>query len=89
MKSLPEGTFDRVACRFMIMSFNFEQYKQLVAECLRVCKINGYVEIMEMDLRIYNQRSISTSVTQTLNSEGKCSIYRHSSVMCCLYVCFT
>lgn len=70
LKNLPDGTFDFIALRLLLLGYTFEQYQALVTECLRVCKPGGYVEVMEMDMRIYHQRVLSSSVTQLLNNEG-------------------
>ncbi|KAI8381353.1 S-adenosyl-L-methionine-dependent methyltransferase [Radiomyces spectabilis] len=69
LKSLPDHAFDLVHCRFLILSYSFEQYRQLVKECWRVTKPGGFVEIIEMDMRIYHGRPLVGSVAQTLNSE--------------------
>ncbi|KAK4508830.1 uncharacterized protein ATC70_013453 [Mucor velutinosus] len=69
LKNLPDGTFDFIAFRFLLLGYTLEQYQALIAECLRICKPGGYIEVMEMDMRIYHQRALSLSVTQLLNNE--------------------
>ncbi|KAL0137626.1 hypothetical protein V8B55DRAFT_1530357 [Mucor lusitanicus] len=69
LKNLPDGTFDFIAFRLLLLGYTFEQYQALIAECLRVCKPGGYIEVMEMDMRIYHQRPLSVSITQLLNNE--------------------
>lgn len=70
LRNLPDGTFDFIAFRLLLLGYTFEQYQALITECLRVCKPGGYIEVMEMDMRIYHQRALSLSVTQLLNNEG-------------------
>lgn len=67
--NLPDNSFDFISSRFLILEYTLDQYQQLVTECIRICKPGGFIEIMEMDLRIYHQRTLSNSVTQLLNSE--------------------
>ncbi|GAN06149.1 type 11 methyltransferase [Mucor ambiguus] len=69
LKNLPDGTFDFIAFRLLLLGYTFEQYQALITECLRVCKPGGYIEVMEMDMRIYHQRVLSISITQLLNNE--------------------
>ncbi|CEP17150.1 hypothetical protein [Parasitella parasitica] len=69
LKSLPDESFDFIALRQLLLGCTFEQYQVLISECLRVCKTGGYIEVMEMDMRIYHQRVSSLSVTQLLNNE--------------------
>lgn len=70
LKNFPDQTFDYIASRFSITSYSFEQYQLVMSECIRITKPGGYIEVIEMDLRIYHQRVISSSITQLLNSEG-------------------
>jgi SAM-dependent methyltransferase len=67
--NLHDNSFDFISSRFLILGYTFDQYQQLITECIRICKPGGYIEVMEMDLRIYHQRTLSNSVTQLLNSE--------------------
>ncbi|KAI8054939.1 uncharacterized protein B0P05DRAFT_560825 [Gilbertella persicaria] len=69
LRSLPDNTFDFIESRFLVLTYTFEQYQQLMTECLRVCKPGGYIELMEMDMRIYHQRLLSCPVTHLLNNE--------------------
>ncbi|KAG2186882.1 hypothetical protein INT44_003109 [Umbelopsis vinacea] len=68
LKQYPEGWFDYVHCRFMMLAFSPEQYVQVMSECLRVTRKHGYVEVMEMDLRIYGDPTPGP-LTQRLNEE--------------------
>jgi hypothetical protein len=54
----------------MMLAFSPEQYIQVMSECIRVTRKHGYVEVMEMDLRIYGDPAAG-SLTQQLNEEGK------------------
>lgn len=74
LKNIQSDSFDLVHCRFLAMSYTAEQYQQLVKECWRVCKPGGFVELLEMDMRIYYCRALVGQVTQTFNSEGKLCI---------------
>ncbi|KAI9480870.1 MAG: hypothetical protein EXX96DRAFT_538104 [Benjaminiella poitrasii] len=69
LKNIPDTTFDFIASRFLVLTYSFEQYQALMTECLRICKPGGYIELMEMDMRIYHQRLLSASITQQLNNE--------------------
>lgn len=71
LAGFPDESFDFIACRFLILAYPFQEYKQLLAECIRVAKPGAYIEVIEMDLRIYYQRLLSCPITQLLNSEGK------------------
>ncbi|KAI8140348.1 hypothetical protein BJV82DRAFT_623575 [Fennellomyces sp. T-0311] len=69
IKNMPEHSFDLVHCRFLLLSFPPDQYQELVKQCWRVCKPGGFVELLEMDMRIYYDRPLVGKVTQTFNSE--------------------
>ncbi|KAI8370028.1 hypothetical protein EDC96DRAFT_502793 [Choanephora cucurbitarum] len=69
LRHLPDNTFDLIESRFLILTYTFEEYQQLMTECIRICKPNGHIELMEADLRIYHQRLFTCSVTQGLNNE--------------------
>lgn len=71
LSNFPDQTFDFIESRFLITSYTFDQYQSILNECIRITKPGGYIELMEMDLRIYHQRLISSSVTHLLNNEGK------------------
>lgn len=70
LRNFPDQTFDFIASRFSVTSYTFDQYQSVINECIRITKPGGYIEVMEMDLRIYHQRIISSSITQLLNNEG-------------------
>jgi SAM-dependent methyltransferase len=69
LNNLPDHTFDFIASRFLILDYTAEEYQQLISECIRLCRPGGFIEVMEMDLRIYHQRLLSSSVTHLLNTE--------------------
>ncbi|KAI7899525.1 uncharacterized protein BX663DRAFT_554930 [Cokeromyces recurvatus] len=69
LKKIPDMTFDFITSRFSILCHSFEHYQALITECLRICKPGGYIEVMEIDMRIYYQRLLSASITQQLNNE--------------------
>ncbi|KAI9340350.1 hypothetical protein BD770DRAFT_399681 [Pilaira anomala] len=69
LKMFSNATFDFIAPRFLNMNFSFLQYQQVVTECIRITKPGGLIEVLEMDLRIYYDRLLSSSVTQLLNTE--------------------
>ncbi|CAO3599719.1 unnamed protein product [Absidia cylindrospora] len=73
LQQMPDHVFDLVDGRCLILAYSLDMYRQLVKECWRVCKIGGYVELIEMDMRMYHSKtpmSIGKTV-HTLNSEGK------------------
>lgn len=69
LRNFPDQTFDFIASRFSVTSYTFDQYQSVMNECIRITKPGGYIEVMEMDLRIYHQRMISSSITHLLNNE--------------------
>jgi ubiquinone/menaquinone biosynthesis C-methylase UbiE len=71
LSNFPDQTFDFIESRFLMTSYSFDQYQLILNECIRITKPGGYIEVMEMDLRIYHQRLVSSSVTHLLNNEGK------------------
>lgn len=71
LSSFSDASFDFVTSRFLILENTCQQYKEIVNECLRLCKSGGNIEVMELDMRIYQQKIISITTTQLLNNEGK------------------
>ncbi|CAO3667380.1 unnamed protein product [Rhizopus stolonifer] len=68
LKKIPSKTFDLISCRFLIFSITFEDYRQVMHECLRILKPDCHLEFMELDLRIYYQNPMSYPlVTSELN----------------------
>lgn len=52
------------------MGYTFQQYQDIITETIRITKSTGFIEVLEMDLRIYYDRLSSCSITQLLNTEG-------------------
>ncbi|KAI7887669.1 uncharacterized protein EV154DRAFT_520377 [Mucor mucedo] len=69
LKEFPDHSFDFIASRFLILAYTFRQYQELVRECVRIAKPGAFIEVVEMDLRIYHHRLLSCTITQLLNSE--------------------
>ncbi|CAO3636411.1 unnamed protein product [Cunninghamella blakesleeana] len=74
LQQLPDQSFDLIDLRCLTMAYTFDEYQQLIKECWRLCKLGGYIEIIEMDMRIYHSQSSSNSMIvgntiQSLNSE--------------------
>ncbi|CDH60164.1 hypothetical protein RO3G_08090 [Lichtheimia corymbifera JMRC:FSU:9682] len=69
LRRFPDGSYDLVHCRFLILSLSSEQYQELVQECWRICKPGGYVELLEMDMRVYYTRPCTGKVMQLFNSQ--------------------
>jgi ubiquinone/menaquinone biosynthesis C-methylase UbiE len=74
LKGLPDQTFDFIASRFLLLGYTFNEYQELMTECLRLCKPGGYIELMEMDMRIYHQKLLSAPITKMLNNEGNVQV---------------
>ncbi|KAI9271047.1 hypothetical protein EDC94DRAFT_596946, partial [Helicostylum pulchrum] len=69
LKRFPDDSFDITSCRFLIMGYSFQQYQDIITESIRITKSTGFIEVLEMDLRIYYDRLASCSITQLLNTE--------------------
>ncbi|KAI8080369.1 hypothetical protein BDF21DRAFT_362318 [Thamnidium elegans] len=69
LKRFPDDSFDIISCRFLIMGYTFQQYQDIITESIRITKSTGFIEVLEMDLRIYYDRLSSCSITQLLNTE--------------------
>ncbi|KAL0094530.1 hypothetical protein F4703DRAFT_1728870 [Phycomyces blakesleeanus] len=70
LRSMPDHAFDLVHVRFLLLSYTGAEYQALINECWRVCKPQGFVEIIEMDMRMYfGTIRVDTSASQRLNSE--------------------
>jgi ubiquinone/menaquinone biosynthesis C-methylase UbiE len=46
-----DNTFDYVFCRLVNFSYTIKDWKIVISEMCRVCKIGGYVEFMEKDVK--------------------------------------
>ncbi|ORZ26179.1 hypothetical protein BCR42DRAFT_401747 [Absidia repens] len=71
LQQMPDHVFDLVDGRCLILAYSLDMYRQLVKECWRVCKIGGYVELIEMDMRMYHSKTPMSmgKTVHTLNSE--------------------
>ncbi|CAO3613460.1 unnamed protein product [Cunninghamella echinulata] len=73
LQQLPDQSFDLIDLRCLIMAYTFEEYRQIITECWRLCKLGGYIELIEMDMRMYHSQSSSNmmmgNTIQSLNSE--------------------
>lgn len=69
LKRLSEDQFDFIYGRFLIFSLPPDLYRDIVQECWRLCRPSGYVEMMELDMRIYGNPHIGP-MTQEMNAQG-------------------
>ncbi|KAI9013791.1 hypothetical protein CLU79DRAFT_768750 [Phycomyces nitens] len=69
LRSMPDHAFDLVHVRFLLLSYTGAEYQALVNECWRVCKPQGFVELIEMDMRMYFGTILMDTTSQRLNSE--------------------
>ena len=56
-----DNTFDFVICRFMIFAFTIQDWKFVINEICRVCKVGGYIELMEKDILFGNEGNFTKS----------------------------
>jgi ubiquinone/menaquinone biosynthesis C-methylase UbiE len=70
LHDIPENSFDLVFARFLIFSYGEEDYVELIKQCERICKPGGYVELYELDMRIYGNPEVGP-MTHKLNGKGK------------------
>ncbi|KAI9315613.1 hypothetical protein BX666DRAFT_326725 [Dichotomocladium elegans] len=70
LRRMPDHSYDLVHCRFLILSLTASDYQSLLQQCWRVCKPDGYIEILEMDMSVYYSRPSSGTIMQTFNSEA-------------------
>ncbi|KAI7898405.1 uncharacterized protein BX663DRAFT_525178 [Cokeromyces recurvatus] len=68
IKDFPSNAFDLVCVRFLLDAYGNCTYKDLIHEAGRICKPNGFVEIYELDLRIYGNPKAGP-VTHKLNTK--------------------
>lgn len=61
VKGLPyeDNTFDYVICRFMNFSYTVNDWKIVINEMSRVCKVGGYIELMDKDVEFVNEGRIT------------------------------
>lgn len=60
VKRLPfeDNTFDFVYMRFMMFAITMDDWPEAIDELVRVCKPDGWIEIMERDILWYNETEI-------------------------------
>ncbi|CAG8599604.1 6674_t:CDS:2 [Ambispora gerdemannii] len=70
----PNETFDFVYQRFLWAAFTQKQWIQLIDDFRRVTKTDGWIELMEFDVEIYNPgpiaKKLSDAVQKHLTSNG-------------------
>ncbi|CAI2161749.1 17059_t:CDS:2 [Funneliformis geosporum] len=71
LTSLPfeDNTFDYVFCRAMMFAFRKTDWEVAIKEICRVCKVGGYVEFMEKDIVIENEREFTRKLRSKLTVE--------------------
>lgn len=70
LKDLPAHSFDFIYARFLLDAYGDDCYQELLQECHRICKPEGYLELYELDMRIYGNPKAGP-VTHRLNAKGK------------------
>jgi ubiquinone/menaquinone biosynthesis C-methylase UbiE len=70
LKDIPADSFDFVYARFLLDAYGDDCYQDLAQECHRICKPKGYVELYELDMRIYGNPKAGP-ITHKLNTKGK------------------
>ncbi|CAG8594448.1 5014_t:CDS:2 [Paraglomus occultum] len=71
----PENTFDFVRQGFLIVSIDWQEWKdKLVKELVRVTKTGGYIEVMDLDIKYYRSgeicKQLASSVTDRFEQIG-------------------
>lgn len=69
LRNLPDNQFDLIYCRFLIFSYPPDIYREIIQECWRLCRPNGFVEAVELDMHIFGNPVIGPT-TQMLNEQG-------------------
>ncbi|CAG8770293.1 6603_t:CDS:2, partial [Funneliformis caledonium] len=64
-----DNTFDYVFCRAMMFAFKITDWEIAIKEICRVCKVGGYVEFMEKDIVIENEREFTKKLRFRLIEE--------------------
>lgn len=70
LKDIPADSFDFIYLRFLLDAYGDDCYRELLEECHRICKPEGYLEVYELDMRIYGNPKAGP-VTHKLNAKGK------------------
>ena len=81
LKKLPDNQFDFIYGRFLIFSYSPDYYREIIQECWRLCRPSGYVEMMELDMRIYGNPVVGP-MTQMLNAQGKSLVTYQRTLHC-------
>ncbi|CAG8466447.1 9647_t:CDS:2 [Acaulospora colombiana] len=71
LKGLPftDNTFDFVMIRLMIFAFTLEEWEKAISEAVRVCKVGGWVEIMEKDILFFGAGKIANEAQKWVSNE--------------------
>ncbi|KAI9310698.1 hypothetical protein BX666DRAFT_2032632 [Dichotomocladium elegans] len=75
---LPDASFDLIHCRFLNLVLTRGAYQEFLHHLWRVCRPGGFVEFLELDMRIYFDRPTPSGVgmTQKLNSGAIAALER-------------
>ncbi|KAI9480461.1 MAG: hypothetical protein EXX96DRAFT_501393 [Benjaminiella poitrasii] len=68
IKDIPDNAFDLVYIRLLLDAYGDCAYGDLIREAKRICKPQGFVELYELDMRIYGNPRAGT-VTHKMNSK--------------------
>ncbi|KAL7320558.1 hypothetical protein PS15m_000436 [Mucor circinelloides] len=68
LKDIPADSFDFIYLRFLLDAYGDDCYRELLEECHRICKPEGYLEVYELDMRIYGNPKAGP-VTHKLNAK--------------------
>ncbi|GAN08826.1 type 11 methyltransferase [Mucor ambiguus] len=68
LKDIPADSFDFIYVRFLLDAYGEDCYQDLLRECHRICKPEGYLELYELDMRIYGNPKAGP-VTHRLNAK--------------------
>lgn len=73
LSNMADHSFDIIRCQFLNLSITSQEYKELLQEVWRVCAPGGFIELVELDMRIYYDQpggATLAKITQQFNSEG-------------------
>ncbi|CAG8531561.1 2780_t:CDS:2 [Funneliformis caledonium] len=66
-----DNTFDYVHMRFMMFAFTPENWRTVIEELIRVCKPNGWIELMEEDLEFHGAGQKTSQLSKAIVEEMK------------------
>ncbi|CAG8531583.1 2781_t:CDS:2 [Funneliformis caledonium] len=71
LEGLPfdDNTFDFVYMRFMLFAFTLKNWEVAIKELIRVCKPDGFIEMMEKDIFWYNEGPFCKSARTVMADE--------------------